>query len=147
MPESGSTWPQVKFQFAVKFGDKEVLFQEVTGLNSETQVIEYRAGNSKVYSSVKMTGLKKYGNVTMKKGIFKDAKALWEIYNQVVNNTFTRSTITISLLDEKGSVAMAWTLVNAFPCKMTVTDMNANGNEAAVETMELAHEGLTISGG
>ncbi|HNU88318.1 MAG TPA: phage tail protein [Ferruginibacter sp.] len=49
-------------------------------------------------------------------------------------------------MDEKGSVAMAWKLANAFPSKITVTDMNANGNEAVVESMELAHEGLTLAG-
>lgn len=143
--QSQSTWPLVKFSFNVKIGDTEILFQEVTGLSSETQVIEYRAGNSKVFSTVKMPGIKKYGNITLKKGIFKDGKALWDMYNLVTMNTFERKTITISLLDEKNAVAMSWTLTNAFPCKMTITDMKADGNEGTVETMELAHEG--ISGG
>jgi len=144
--QSKTTWPLVKFAFNVKIGDTEILFQEVTGLNSETQVIEYRAGSSKTFSTVKMPGIKKYGNITLKKGIFKDDKALWEMYNLVVMNTFERKTVTISLLDEKSEVAMSWTLTNAFPCKMTVTDMKSDANEAAVETMELAHEGLSLLG-
>jgi len=138
--ESKSTWPLVKFTFRVKIGDTEILFQEVTGLNAETQVIEYRAGNSKVFSTVKMPGLRKYGNVTLKKGIFKDDKALWDMYNLVVMNTFERKKVTISLLDETNSEVMSWELTNAFPVKMTVTD----NNNASVETMELAHEGLSI---
>ena len=143
--QSKATWPLVKFAFRVKIGNTEIMFQEVTGLNSETQVIEYRAGDSKVFSTVKMPGIKKYGNVTLKKGIFKDDKALWDMYNLVTMNTFERKNITISLLDEASSVAMSWVLTNAFPAKMTVTDMKSDDNSAAVETMELAHEGLNIA--
>lgn len=143
--QSKSTWPLVKFAFRVTIGNTEIMFQEVTGLSSETQAIEYRAGNSKVFSTVKMPGIKKYGNVTLKKGIFKDDKALWDMYNLVKMNTFERKTITISLLDESQAVAMSWTLTNAFPCKITVTDMKSDANEAAVETMELAHEGLALA--
>ena len=139
-----SSWPLVKFAFNVRIGNTDILFQEVTGLNAETQVIEYRAGNSKVSSTVKMPGIKKYSNVTMKKGIFKDDKALWDMFNQVKMNTFQRKTVIISLLDESGAVAMSWTLTNAFPVKMTVTDMKSDGNEAAVESIEFAHEGLEI---
>ncbi len=138
--QSKSTWPLVKFAFRVKIGDAEILFQEVTGLNAETQIIEYRAGNSKVFSTVKMPGIKKYGNVTLKKGIFKDDKALWDMYNLVVMNTFERKKVTISLLDESNQEAMSWELTNAFPVKMTVTD-----NNSVVETMELAHEGLSVA--
>ncbi|MBP6023100.1 phage tail protein [Ferruginibacter sp.] len=139
--QSKSTWPLVKFVFRVKIGDTEILFQEVTGLNAETQIIEYRAGNSKAFSTVKMPGIKKYGNVTLKKGIFKNDKALWDMYNLVVMNTFDRKKVTISLLDETNNEAMSWELTNAYPVKMTVTD-NKN---PAVETMELAHEGLSIA--
>jgi len=143
--QSAATWPLVKFSFQVKWDDAELIFQEVTGLSSETQVIEYRGGNSKVYSTVKMPGIQKFGNITLKKGIFKGDKALWDKYNLIKMNTIKRSTILISLLDETNAVAMSWKLLNAFPCKMTVSDMKADANEIAVETMELAHEGLSLS--
>jgi len=142
--QSAATWPLVKFQFSVKIGSDELFFQEVTGLSSETQVIEYRAGNSQAYSTVKMPGIKKFGNITLKKGIFKDDKKMWTMYNAIKMNTIERVTVVISLLDEANAVAMSWNLTNAFPCKMTVTDMKSDANEAAVETMELAHEGLSI---
>ena len=143
--QSTATWPLVKFSFQVKWDDAELIFQDVTGLSSETQVIEYRGGNSKVYSTVKMPGIQKFGNITLKKGIFKGDKALWDKYNLIKMNTIKRSTILISLLDETNAVAMSWKLLNAFPCKMSVSDMKADANEIAVETMELAHEGLSLS--
>jgi len=91
-----------------------------------------------------MPGIKKYGNITLKKGIFKDDKKMWTMYNAIKMNTIARVAVTISLLDESNAVAMSWTLDNAFPCKMTVTDMKSDANESAIETMELAHEGLKI---
>ena len=142
--QSKTIWPQPKFSFSVKIGDVEIMFQEVTGLSSEMEAIKYRGVNSKVSSTVKMPGFKKYGNVTMKKGIFKDDKALWTMYNAVKMNTIEKKAVTISLLDEDQGVAMSWTLTNAFPTKITVTDMKSDGNEAVIESMELAYEGLAL---
>ena len=141
--ESGE-WPLPKFSFQVKWGDAEFVFQEVSGLASETQVIEYRGGDSKVFSTVKMQGIKKFSNVTHKRGIFKSDSSMWEKYNQIKMNTIKREQITISLLDEAQKPAMSWLLTNAFPVKITVTDMKSDGNEIAVESIELAHEGLRI---
>ena len=143
--QSTATWPLVKFSFQVKWDDAEFIFQEVTGLSSETQVIEYRGGSSSVYSTVKMPGIQKFSNVTLKKGMFKGDKNMWDKYNLLKMNTYKRATITISLLDESQAVAMSWTLTNAFPTKITVTDMKSDGNEVAVESLELAHEGLKIA--
>lgn len=143
--QSAATWPLVKFQFSVKIGSDEIFFQEVTGLSSETQVIEYRVGNSAAYSTVKMPGIKKFGNVTLKKGLFKDDKRMWTMYNAMKMNTIERKTVVISLLDEANAPVMTWNLTNAFPIKMTVSDMKSDANEAAIETMELAHEGFSLA--
>jgi phage tail-like protein len=143
--QSAATWPLVRFAFQVLWDGNEIIFQEVTGLSSETQVIEYRGGSSKVYSTVKMPGIQKFSNVTLKKGTFKGDTTLWTNYNGIKMNTFKRAAITINLLDETGAVIMTWKLLNAFPSKITVTDMKSDANEIAVETMELAHEGLSLS--
>ena len=143
--QSTATWPLVRFAFQVLWDGTEIIFQEVTGLSSETQVIEYRGGSSKVYSTVKMPGIQKFNNVTLKKGTFKGDTTLWKNYNLNKMNTSKRVAITINLLDETNAVVMTWKLLNAFPSKITVTDMKSDANEVAVETMELAHEGLSIS--
>ncbi|WP_343690606.1 phage tail protein [Chitinophaga sp.] len=143
--QSQTVWPLVKFSFKVMWDGAELIFQEVTGLSSETQVIEYRGGSSPVYSTVKMPGIQKFSNITLKKGIFKGDKAMWDKYSAIKMNTYKRSSIVISLLDEGQQVAMSWTLKNAFPSKITVTDMKSDANEVAVETMEVAHEGLAPS--
>lgn len=151
MPDDGSAqsptvWPLPKFSFRVRFGSQQnIFFQEVSGLAAETQVIEYRAGNNRLFSTEKMPGLKKYGNVTLKKGVLPNGDAFWTWYNQIKMNTVTRVTVVIELLNETGAPTMTWTLANAWPTKVTNADLKSDSNEVAIELIELAHEGLTVA--
>lgn len=141
-----NVWPLPKFYFILETADlKEATFQEVSGLDVEAQIIEYRHGNSPDFSTIKMPGIKKYGNITLKKGIFKGDNKFWDWFNKIKMNTIARQPVTIKLLDEAGSPTMVWTLKNAWPTKITGTDLKSDGNEVAVETLEIAHEGLTIA--
>ncbi len=141
-----AVWPLSKFYFTVKVGDLlGENFQEVSGLDVEAQIIEYRHGNSPDFSTIKMPGIKKYGNITLKKGVFKSDNKFWAWFEKIKMNTIERQTVTISLLDEAGAATMVWTLKNAWPTKITGTDLKSDGNEVAVETLEIAHEGLTIA--
>lgn len=145
--QSASVWPMPKFHFKVMWNDVQMSFQEVSGLDAQSEEIKYRAGDSKVFSVVKMPGLIKYGNVTMKKGIFKGDNKFWDWFSKIKMNTIERTTVTISLLDEEGSETMVWTLKNAWPTKVTGTDLKAEGNEVAIESIEIVHEGLEIKNG
>jgi len=142
-------WPLVKFTFVVDLGAgmKSAAFQEVSGLDAENSTIEYRKSNSPLFSTEKMPGIAKYRNVTLKKGVFVNDNAFWNWYNQIMMNTIKRQTILIKLLDETGGVAMQWQLNNAWPTKITSTDLKSDGNEIAVDTLEIAHEQLIISNG
>lgn len=144
--QSQTIWPISKFYFSVDIGDQtDLAFQEVSGLDTEAQIIEYRNGNSPVFSTIKMPGLTKPGNVTLKKGVFVKDNKFWDWYNQIKMNTIKRESVVIKLLDETGAATMTWTLNNAWPTKITSTDLKSDGNEVAVETLEIAHEGLTIA--
>lgn len=142
--QSKTIWPIPKFRFQVKWDSNVMSFQEVSGLDVEAQLIEYRSGDSPTFSTVKMPGLKKYGDVTMKKGVFKSDNKFWDWFNQIKMNTIKRVPVTISLLDETGGETMVWKLNNAWPLKVNGTDLKSTGNEVAVETIVIAHEGLTI---
>ncbi len=144
-----NVWPLPKFYFSVDITDvgEDMAFQEVSGLDMESQVIDYRAGDSKVFSTVKMPGLQKTGNVTLKKGVFAKDNKFWDWYSQIKLNTIKRQTVTIKLLDQEGNPTMVWTLANAWPTKITGTDLKSDGNEVAVESIEIAHEGFTIENG
>ncbi|MCH8987726.1 MAG: phage tail protein [Chloroflexi bacterium] len=143
--QSTTVWPLPKFYFQVKWDTEVLSFQEVSGLDIEAQIIEYRHGDNPVFSTIKMPGIVQSGNVTMKKGVFKSDNKFWDWYNQIKMNTIARVPVTISLLDEAGEPTMVWTLTNAWPTKITSTDLSADGNEVAVEEIEIAHEGLTIA--
>ncbi|OUR99057.1 phage tail protein [Flavobacteriales bacterium 33_180_T64] len=141
------TWPMPKFRFEVDFGTQliGVAFQEVSGMDVENQIIEYRKSNSPLFSTQKMPGIVKYGNVTMKRGVFVNDNTFWNWHAQISMNTIKRQTILIKLLDETGNVTMQWELMNAWPTKITSTDLKSDGNEVAIDTLEIAHEQLRIS--
>ncbi len=148
MAKEHNEWPLPKFQFVVIIDGKDgAYFTEVSGLDIETQIIEYRHGNSQVFSAIKMPGLKKHGNITLKKGVLNRNSLFLSLFNQAKTNTVKRSTVVIKLLDEKGGAVMTWTLQNAFPTRITSPDVKADANEIAVETIEINHEGLTVSQG
>ncbi|MBT8339630.1 MAG: phage tail protein [Desulfatitalea sp.] len=143
--QSTTVWPLPKFHFQVKWDSQELSFQEVSGLDIEAQPIEYRHGNSTEFSTIKMPGIQKSGNITMKKGIFKSDNKFWDWFVQIKMNTIKRVPITISLLDEAHAPVMVWTVKNAWPTKITGTDLKSDGNEVAIESIEIAHEGITIA--
>ncbi len=143
--QSKTVWPLPKFFFEVKWDSEVMSFQEVSGLDIEAQSIEYRHGDSPEFSVIKMPGIKKFGNVTMKKGIFKSDNKFWDWFTQIKMNTIKRLPVTISLLDEAKAPTMVWTLANAWPAKITGTDLKSEGNEVAIESIEIVHEGITIA--
>ena len=145
--QSGTTqaWPLPSFYFKVSVTDVgDISCSEVSGLETEYDMIEYRAGDSPVFTKQKMPGMRKASDVTLKKGIFKDDKAMWDWINSIKLNTIKRATVTISLLDESGKPVKTWELTNAWPKKITVEGFKADGNTAAIETLILAHEGVTV---
>ena len=145
--QSGTTqaWPLPSFYFKVSVTDVgDISCSEVSGLETEYDMIEYRAGDSPVFTKQKMPGMRKASDVTLKKGIFKDDKATWDWINSIKLNTIKRATVTISLLDESGKPVKTWELTNAWPKKITVEGFKADGNTAAIETLILAHEGVTV---
>ncbi len=122
-----------------------MIFQEVSGLDVKSPPVEYRHGDSPVFSAIKMPGMKKYGNVTMKKGVFKSDNKFWDWSNQIKMNTIKRVPVTISLLGEAGKPTMVLTLKNAWPTKITGNDLKTEGNEVAVESIKIVHESLTTA--
>ena len=143
--EQDQFWPLPKFYFSVYIGDNTDLpFHEVSGLDVETEIIEYRHGNSPNHSAIKMPGLMKYSDITLKKGVFAEDNEFYDWISQIALNTYERLTVVIRLLDETSAPRMTWTLTNAFPKQITPTDMNSQSSEAAIETLVLAHEGLTV---
>ncbi|UCS92535.1 phage tail protein [Echinicola marina] len=138
------SYPLSKFHFSVEWGGTKIGFTEVSGLDVETEIIEYRHGASPEYSKIKMPGMQKFSNITLKRGTFKSDNEYFEWYNTINLNKVDRRDITISLLNEEHKPVVSWKVKNAWPLKVQSTDLKGDGNEVAIESMELAHEGLTI---
>lgn len=139
-----SDYPLPKFHFQVQWGGTRIGFTEISGLDVETEVIEYRDGALREFSKLKIPGMQKYPNVTMKRGVFKSDNDYFNWWNTVSLNTVQRRDVIVSLLNEAHEPVMVWKIKNAWPTKIGSTDLKADGNEIAIESIELAHDGLSI---
>jgi phage tail-like protein len=137
-------YPIPVFHFDVAWGDSHLGFSEVSGLTQENQAIEYRDGAFREYSSIKMPGLRKFSNVTLKRGIVKGNNQFFQWLSTVKLNTVERRDLVISLLNEDHQPVMVWNVMRAFPVKVEGPQLKATGNEVAIESIELAHEGLEL---
>jgi phage tail-like protein len=139
-----SKYPVSVFHFQVEWGGTRIGFTEVSGLSVELQTIDYREGNMPEYQVTKMPGIPQYANIVLKRGMYRSDNEFFQWLNTVKMNSIERRDITISLLNEEHSPVAVWKVKSAFPSKVEGPTLNSTGNEVAVETIELAHEGLTV---
>lgn len=139
-----ANYPLPKFHFQVEWGGANIGFTEVSGLDVQTDPIEYRDGASPEYVKTKMPGMQKFSNITLKRGTFQGDNQFYDWWNSVALNTIERRDVTISLLNENHEPVIVWKVKSAWPIKVTSTDLKADGNEVAIESIELVHEGLVI---
>ena len=137
-------YPLPKFHFEVKWFGIRASFSEVSGLDVETEVLEYREGTNKQFNNIKIPAKQKYSNVTLKRGYFKNDPAFYLWWNTFKLGNILREPVLIFLLNEEHFPVVVWALENAWPIKVQSTDLKSAGNEVAIETLELTHEGLTI---
>ncbi|MCI8494598.1 MAG: phage tail protein [Dorea sp.] len=134
--------PYGKFRYKVEIDGLEAGgFSEASGFDASIDVIEYREGDM-VQTPMKLPGLKKYGNITLKQGVA-DSMVMYEWMIAGVEGEVERKTITITILDETETATASWQVINAWPAKYTAPDFNATASEVAIETLEIAHEGMT----
>ena len=150
-------YPLTKMNFlvTVKEVDGLAAFSEVSGVEATVDVIEFRQGNSASLAPVKIPGLVKHGNVTLKFGYTSDNTFKTWIQECVseTRGEMPRSDVQIELIDINGGAPQQvvekttgggkiWLLTNAWVTKYTAPDLNATTSEVAIETVELAYEEL-----
>lgn len=119
-------------------------FSEVSGLDVEMTPIEYRNG-SEVPTPRKVVGIQKYTNITLKRGIV-GSLDLWNWIVESINGKVRRVSGSVILLDEARSEVLRWNFRRGWVTKYTGPGLNAANNQIAIETLDIAHEGLTIDG-
>ena len=139
------TDPYANFNFLLEIGGiTRAGFNECTGLNAESNIIEYREGNEGL-TMRKLPGLEKYGNITLKHGVSEDSE-LFEWHKTVFDGDIRREqSMSIVLLDERRQEAKRWNLREAWPSKWMGPDLKAGANEIAFESIELCHEGVEVA--
>ncbi|MEQ8279528.1 MAG: phage tail protein [Deltaproteobacteria bacterium] len=141
--------PYGSFNFRVEFDNGIIAaFSEVSGIDSEQGVVEYRTGDEDTVMR-KIPGIRKHPNVVLKRGVI-GASDLFRWRDEVVggignaDDSEGKTSVKIHLLDEKRGVVATWKLKKAWPVKWMGPAMAANKNETALETLELAHEGIEM---
>jgi phage tail-like protein len=141
MPERND--PHPGFGFLVQIQDVgSASFSEVSGLGVEVEVIEYRNGNED-RTVRKLPGLRKYTNIVLKRGVTAD-RSLWEWLSAAGRGQPDRRNGAIVLLGEAQQPVLRWTFRSGWPCKWDGPTLRADGNEVAIETIEICHEGLEL---
>lgn len=134
-------YPYGKFRYTVEIDGLDAGgFSEVSGVDVSIDVMEYREGDQ-VTTPRKIPGLKKYSNVTLKQGVNTTVMVEWLMKG--VTGDVERTTITITLLDATATAIASWQLIDAWPIKYTAPDLNATSSEVAIDSVEIAHEGMT----
>lgn len=135
--------PYAAFNFLVEIDNVTVAgFSECSGINTETDAIEYRTGDTDI-TVTKLPGLKKFGNITLKRG-FTASKELWEWRKKVLDGKTERQSGSIVLQNEARQEAMRWTFREGWPRKWEGPTFNAKTNEVAIETLEIVCEGIAL---
>jgi phage tail-like protein len=143
--------PYIAFNFLVDLGtgdtgSVQAGFQEVSGLNMEIKLSDYRNGNEKTNHVRKVIGMHSFGDVTLKRGLI-GAMDLWEWIRQAQEgDQGAARSVTIQMLDEtRSDTVMTWKLSNARPMRYTAPSLNAqSGSEVAVEELVLSIEAMAI---
>jgi phage tail-like protein len=119
-------------------------FSEASGLEVAIDPIEYRNGSEDL-TVRKIPGLKKFTNITLKRGVTGDL-AFWNWILAAMNGAVLRTEGSVVMLDEQKAEVLRWNFKRGWPSKWTGPGLNATSNEVAMETLEICHEGLEIDG-
>lgn len=142
MPTVGRKNPYRKFRFLVELEGLIVGgFSEVSGLQAKTDVETAEEGGINNYED-KLPKKTKYPNLVLKRGII-DSNEIWKWHQDVVNGKINRKSGCIILLDSMGNEKLRWRFTQAYPVKWSGPELKADGNDVAVESLELVHEGIS----
>ena len=137
--------PYRSFNFRVEIDGLTVgAFSECSGLSSDGDAIDYREGTDIPLTVRKLPGLRKYANISLKRGYTPNTE-LWTWYRNIVNGLADRRNGSVILMDEERRDVLRWNFENGWINKIEAPSFKASGNEVAIESVEIVHEGLTLA--
>jgi phage tail-like protein len=133
-----------RYHFTADWGGTRIGFAEISGLDIEIEVVSVRDGSSPIDSGRKIPGIRKFSNITLKRGLIKGDNDFFKWINTKSNGNIERRDITVNLLDEAHVPIFTWKILRAFPVKYNGPILISDDSEVALESLELTHEGLTV---
>lgn len=135
--------PYAQFNFLLEIeGTTAAGFTEVSGINAESDIIEYREGSEPARVR-KLPALYKFGNITLKRG-YTQSRDLWNWRKTTLDGVTERKQGAIILLDEAREPQLRWEFSQAWVSKYEGPALNATANEAAIESIEIAVEDVRL---
>jgi phage tail-like protein len=132
------------FLFSVEIdGLNTGFFRSVGGLKVETEVFEFKEGGEAGIIR-KLPGVTRFANIRLTRGFTGD-RTLYDWFTNLQKPNPPKVDGRIVMFDRHGKRVAAWKFSNGFPVKWEGPDFDASANEVAIETIEIAHEGLTLS--
>jgi phage tail-like protein len=147
MADDTRTDPYSQFNFLVEIdGVGTFGFSEVSGLTADTNITDYREDSEvsdERSTTRELPGLIKYNNIVLKRGLTRDLSAYnWRLL--VIEGKTSRASGSITLLDEARNPVLRWNFQQGWPAKWEGPALNDKTNDIAIESLEIAHEGLTL---
>lgn len=119
-------------------------FSEVTGLQSETEIEEYREGGENGYIH-RFPKQRKFSTIVLRRGV-SDSRVLWDWYAMFADGKISRKSGSIIMQQPSGEEMYRWNFIEAYPIKWNGPELNASRSEIAIESIELVHNGLVLAG-
>jgi phage tail-like protein len=141
MPEKQEAYPSCRF-YVIFDGEAQGVFTEVSGLQIEVDIMEYQEGGNNSFIH-RLPGFTKISTITLKRGMTK-SNEFFKWCAATASGTITRRHISIVMYDTAGNELMHWDFPYAYPVKWIGPQFRASEAAVAIETLELAHEGMTL---
>ena len=141
MPSETEAYPSCRFYVIIK-DQAQGVFTEVSGLQVEMDVFDYQEGGNNGFVH-RLPGFTKTSNLTLKRGMT-NSNDFFKWCAEIASGKFTRHNISVVMYDAAGKKLMQWDFTNAYPVKWVGPQFRAADAAAAIETLELAHEGMKL---
>jgi phage tail-like protein len=143
----GGYYPPVGFHFKVEFvgigNDNDIRFQSVSGLSIEYDTESFKEGGENRFEH-KLPLRTKYADLSLKRGMLTDSKVIEWCMKAFVNREFKPVQVNVILLNEKHEPLKRWEVIDAWPKKWSVSDLNAQENSVVIETLDLAYKYFNV---
>ncbi len=144
MSQTNRTDPYSGYNFAVEIdGITSASFKTCSGLDSSTTAGTYREGTDPTLGQRKLPGLLSFSNITLSRGITTD-RTLWDWRSDVASGNLQRRDLSIVLYNDRREEKIRWNVSSAWPTKWSGPSLDATSDAVAIETLELAHEGISV---